>query len=84
MPPGQGQPPHDQRIPPVINVIALATFSAACRRGRWIRCCRMSPKISAITIATAAGFSAAFAFTFAIIQPVLGAAADLFGKTRLM
>ena len=25
-----------------------------------------------------------FAFTFAIVQPVLGAAADLFGKARLM
>ena len=37
-----------------------------------------------VSIATAAGFSAAFAFTFAIIQPVLGAAADLFGKARLM
>ena len=28
--------------------------------------------------------SAAFAFTFAIVQPVLGAAADMFGKARLM
>ena len=56
----------------------------ACRRVRWIRCCRMSPTIFGISIATAAGFSAVFAFTFAIIQPVLGAAADLFGKARLM
>jgi predicted MFS family arabinose efflux permease len=37
-----------------------------------------------VSIATAAGFSAGFAFTFAIVQPVLGAAADLFGKARLM
>jgi len=37
-----------------------------------------------VTIATAAGFAAVFAFTFAIIQPVLGATADLFGKARLM
>ena len=37
-----------------------------------------------ISIATAASFAAVFAFTFAIIQPVLGAAADLFGKARLM
>ena len=37
-----------------------------------------------VSIATAAGFAAVFAFTFAIVQPVLGAAADLFGKARLM
>ena len=38
----------------------------------------------AIKIATAASFASVFAFTFAIVQPVLGAAADLFGKVRLM
>src|SRR5450755_2770518 len=38
----------------------------------------------AVSIATAAGFASVFSFTFAIIQPVLGAAADLFGKARLM
>ena len=37
-----------------------------------------------VSIAAAASFAAAFAFTFAIVQPVLGAAADLFGKARLM
>jgi predicted MFS family arabinose efflux permease len=37
-----------------------------------------------VSIATAAGFAAVFAFTFAIVQPVIGAAADLFGKARLM
>jgi predicted MFS family arabinose efflux permease len=37
-----------------------------------------------VSIATAAGFSSAFAFTFAIVQPLIGAAADLFGKARLM
>jgi predicted MFS family arabinose efflux permease len=37
-----------------------------------------------VSIATAASFAALFAFTFAIVQPVLGAAADLFGKARLM
>ena len=44
----------------------------------------MWPTIFRVSIATAAGFAAVFAFTFAIIQPVLGAAADLFGKARLM
>ena len=37
-----------------------------------------------VSIATAAGFSAVYAFTFAIVQPAVGAAADLFGKARLM
>jgi predicted MFS family arabinose efflux permease len=37
-----------------------------------------------VNIATAASFAAVFAFTFAIIQPAIGAAADLFGKARLM
>ena len=37
-----------------------------------------------VSIAAAASFAAVFAFTFAIMQPVLGAAADLFGKARLM
>ena len=44
----------------------------------------MWPRIFRVSIATAAGFAAVFAFTFAIIQPVLGAVADLFGKARLM
>ena len=43
----------------------------------------MSPSDFGVSIATAAGFASVFAFTFAIIQPVLGAAADLFGKARL-
>jgi predicted MFS family arabinose efflux permease len=77
-------PPHDQHIPPAVNVIALATFAAS------LSARALDPVLPhiagefGVTIATAAGFSAAFAFTFAIIQPVLGAAADLFGKARLM
>ena len=84
MPAGQGAPPHDQRIPSVIYVIALATFSAALSARALDPVLPHVAEDFSITIATAAGFSAAFAFTFAIIQPVLGAAADLFGKTRLM
>ncbi len=84
MPSGQGAPPHDQRIPSVIYVIALATFSAALSARALDPVLPHVAEDFSITIATAAGFSAAFAFTFAIIQPVLGAAADLFGKTRLM
>src|ERR1700750_1323344 len=78
---GQGIKPH---IPPVLNVIALATFAAS------LSARALDPVLPhvadefGISIATAAAFSAAFAFTFAIIQPVIGAAADLFGKARLM
>lgn len=82
--PKTGLRPHDQRMPPAINVIALATFAAS------LSARALDPVLPhvaddfGVSIATAAGFAAAFAFTFAIVQPVLGAAADLFGKARLM
>jgi predicted MFS family arabinose efflux permease len=73
--------PH---LPPVLNIIALATFAAS------LSARALDPVLPhvaddfGVSIATAASFAAAFAFTFAIVQPVLGAAADLFGKARLM
>src|SRR6201987_3738913 len=70
--------------PPAVNVLALATFSASLS-GRALD--PVLPHVAddfGITIATAAGFAAVFAFTFAAIQPLIGAAADLFGKARLM
>ena len=76
--------PHDQRLPPVLNIIALATFSAS------LSARALDPVLPhvadefGVNIAAAASFAAVFAFTFAIIQPVVGAAADLFGKARLM
>jgi predicted MFS family arabinose efflux permease len=82
--PQTGLRPHDQRMPPAINVIALTTFAAS------LSARALDPVLPhvaddfGVSIATAAGFAAAFAFTFAIVQPVLGAAADLFGKARLM
>jgi len=72
------------RLPPALNIIALATFAAS------LSARALDPVLPhvaddfGITIATAASFAAVFAFTFAIIQPVLGATADLFGKARLM
>lgn len=72
------------RLPPALNIITLATFAAS------LSARALDPVLPhvaddfGISIATAAGFSAVFAFTFAIIQPVLGATADLFGKARLM
>src|SRR6202047_2540069 len=71
-------------MPPVLNIIALATFAAS------LSARALDPVLPhvadefGVSIATAASFSAIFAFTFAVVQPVLGAAADLFGKARLM
>jgi predicted MFS family arabinose efflux permease len=70
-------------MPPAINIIALATFAAS------LSARALDPVLPhvadefGVSIATAASFSAVFAFTFAIVQPVLGAAADLFGKARV-
>jgi MFS transporter, DHA1 family, inner membrane transport protein len=78
------RPPQDQRLPPAINVIALATFAASLS----VRALDpVLPRVAdefGVNIATAAGFASGFAFTFAIVQPAVGAAADLFGKARLM
>ena len=71
-------------LPPALNVIALTTFAASLS-GRALD--PVLPHVAdefGVSIASAAGFSAVFAFTFAIVQPVLGAAADMFGKARLM
>jgi predicted MFS family arabinose efflux permease len=71
-------------LPPALNIIALTTFSASLS-GRALD--PVLPHVAedfGVSIASAAGFSAVFAFTFAIVQPVLGAAADMFGKARLM
>ena len=70
-------------MPPILNIIALATFAAS------LSARALDPVLPhiagdfGVSIARAAGFASVFAFTFAIIQPVLGAAADLFGKARL-
>jgi predicted MFS family arabinose efflux permease len=75
--------PHD-RMPPAINIIAIANFAAS------LSARALDPVLPhvadefSISISTAASFAAVFAFTFAVIQPVLGAAADMFGKVRLM
>src|SRR5215813_8062880 len=75
---------QDQRLPPAINVIALATFAASLS----VRALDpVLPHVAddfAVSIATAASFASVYAFTFAAIQPVIGAAADMLGKARLM
>jgi len=76
--------PHDHRLPPALNIVTLATFSAN------LSARALDPVLPhvaddfGITIATAASFAAVFAFTFAAIQPLIGAAADLLGKARLI
>ena len=71
-------------LPPALNIIALATFSAALSARALDPVLPHVAEDFSVSIATAASFAAAFAFTFAIIQPVLGAFADVFGKARLM
>jgi predicted MFS family arabinose efflux permease len=82
--PQTGLRPHEQRMPPALNIIALATFAANLSSRALDPVLPHVADDFGIGIATAASFSAAFAFTFAIVQPVVGAAADLFGKARLM
>ena len=71
-------------MPPALNIIALATFAASLSARALDPVLPHVASDFGVSIATAAGFASVFAFTFAIIQPVLGAAADLFGKARLM
>jgi predicted MFS family arabinose efflux permease len=76
--------PQDQRLPAEINIIALAGFAAS------LSARALDPVLPhvadefSISIAVAASFASAFALTYAVVQPLLGAAADLFGKARLM
>src|ERR1700726_5326416 len=71
-------------MPPLLNIIALATFAASLSARALDPVLPHIASEFTVSIATAAGFASVFAFTFAIVQPVLGAAADLFGKARLM
>ena len=71
-------------MPPVLNIIALATFAASLSARALDPVLPHVASDFSVSIATAAGFASVFAFTFAIVQPVLGAAADLFGKARLV
>jgi predicted MFS family arabinose efflux permease len=68
----------------ILTVIALCTFTASLSTRSLDP---VLPKIAgelSITVATAAGLSAGTALTFALVQPVLGATADMIGKARLM
>jgi predicted MFS family arabinose efflux permease len=74
----------NSRMPPMLNIIALATFAASLSARALDPVLPHVASDFGVSIAAAAGFASVFAFTFAVIQPVLGAAADLFGKARLV
>ncbi|MGJ4939055.1 MFS transporter [Bradyrhizobium sp. HKCCYLS1011] len=76
--------PSEQRFPPAINIIALAGFSAALSTRALDPVLPHVADDFAISIATAAGLAAGYALIYALVQPLIGAAADLFGKARLM
>jgi predicted MFS family arabinose efflux permease len=78
------RPPQDQKFPPAINIIALAGFSAALSTRALDPVLPHVAEDFSISIATAASIAAGFALIYALVQPAVGAAADLFGKARLM
>ncbi|WP_024575349.1 MULTISPECIES: MFS transporter [unclassified Afipia] len=69
---------------PILNVIAATTFASALSSRAMEPVLPLVAGDFGVTVATAASLSAAVALTFAIVQPILGAAADMFGKPRLM
>ncbi|MBR0720930.1 MFS transporter [Bradyrhizobium manausense] len=78
------RPPQDQKFPPAINIIALAGFSAALSTRALDPVLPHVAEDFSISITTAASIAAGFALIYALVQPAIGAAADLFGKARLM
>jgi predicted MFS family arabinose efflux permease len=71
-------------MPPIVNIIALASFAASLSTRALDPVLPQIATDFGVSITTAAGFASAYAITYAITQPVLGAAADLFGKARLI
>lgn len=71
-------------MPPILNVIAVTTFAANLSARSMEPVLPLVASDFGVTVAVAASLSAAMALTYALVQPVLGAAADIFGKPRLM
>lgn len=82
--PQTGSRASDQRLPSALNIIALASFSASLSARALDPVLPHVASDFGVSIAAAASFASVFAFTFAAVQPLIGAAADLFGKARLM
>ena len=71
-------------MPPILTIIAMSTFAASLS-ARAVE--PVLPQVAndlTVSIAVAAGLSAVNALTYALVQPFLGALADLFGKARLV
>lgn len=77
-------PERDNTIPPVLKIVGLVVFASTL----FTRAVDpVIPQIAtdlAIDANTAALLSTAYTFPYALVQPVLGAIGDTFGKTRLM
>lgn len=74
----------EQTFPPAINIIALAGFSAALSTRALDPVLPHIAEDFSVSITTAASIAAGYALIYALVQPVVGAAADMFGKARLM
>ena len=60
--------PRDQRLPPALNIIALAGFAASLSTRALDP---VLPRVAdefAVSIATAAGFASAFALSYAVVS----------------
>ncbi len=71
-------------IPPIFKIVALVVFAQTIFTRAVDPVIPMIAADLAIDVKTAALLSTAFAFPYALIQPVLGVTGDFFGKTRLM
>jgi MFS transporter, DHA1 family, inner membrane transport protein len=71
-------------IPPIFKIVALVVFAQTIFTRAVDPVIPMIAADLAIDFKTAALLSTAFAFPYAMIQPVLGVTGDFFGKTRLM
>ena len=71
-------------IPPLLKIVALVVFAQTIFTRAVDPVIPMIAGDLAIDVKTAALLSTAFAFPYAMVQPILGVTADFFGKTRLM
>src|ERR1700755_3235330 len=71
-------------IPPIFKIVALVVFAQTIFTRAVDPIIPMIAADLAIDVKTAALLSTAFAFPYAMIQPVLGVTGDFFGRTRLM
>jgi predicted MFS family arabinose efflux permease len=83
-PPPEDEEPGSGGGLSILTVISLCTFTASLSTRSLDPVLPNIASELSITVATAAGLSAGTALTFALVQPVLGATADIIGKARLM